>query len=154
MSSICERSMLLSCRILRKNGKTCCRSYRVCTSILIVRHNVGVFAPFGCEKFSKNNHLWCSKNHSNVTMFTFIHSNCFQFYIPNVAMFTFIHSECFFPYIQKSPSNSIANPPCIPNARMTGILSFKPNQCRPPLHCINFMPPKPLTIFSLNPSYF
>ena len=33
--------MLLSCRILRKNVQ----------SILIVRHNVGVFAPFGCEKF-------------------------------------------------------------------------------------------------------
>ena len=36
-----------------------------------------------------------------------------------------------------------ADPPCIQPKRMQTPLAFKPNQCRPPLHCINFMPPKP-----------
>ena len=94
MSSIGERSMLLSCRILRKNVQ----------SILIVRHNVGVFAPFGCEKFSKNNHLWCSKNHSNAD------PPCIQSK-PMRECAALLHSECFFPYIQKSPSNSECRPP-------------------------------------------
>ena len=65
---------------------------------------MGVFAPFGCEKLLENNHLWCSKNHSNAD------PPCIQSK-PMRECAALLHSECFFPYIQKSPSNSECRPP-------------------------------------------
>ena len=84
----------------------------------------------------------------------FIHSQCFQFYIHNVAMYTFIHSQCFFSYIQKSPSNSIARHPCIPNARMRCIAAFPMKPMQTPLALHQIYNPKTLIILTLYPPSF